>query len=164
MMNWQLLNLQAIPKISGVYGFQHHEQWLYIGKAKNLANRLTKHHPALSVALSLALPIRYWYQPSDAPSRLESQLIRELRPEWNGGTSYEEMSEHHLYAAYGCFCNVELNNQNQCLIGLKELATLHPERLKHFDQAVQNKIMNCRPLWRFAKVSAEQMKEAIAKL
>jgi hypothetical protein len=163
-MNWQPLDLCKIPKISGVYGLQSCDQWLYIGKAKNLANRLTKYHPVLNVALSLTMSISYWYQPSATPSRLESQLIKDLRPEWNGGTSHEEMTERRLYAAHGFFCNVELNNQSQCLIALRELATLHPERLIHFDKAVQRKIMNGRPLWRFREVSDEQMDEAIGKL
>jgi hypothetical protein len=163
-MNWQTLDLKNIPPCSGVYGFKNGDRWLYIGRARNLAKRLTSHHPALQIACSLTLPISYWYIPSDTPGKLEGQLLQELEPEWNGGTSREVMSERHLYAAHGVFCNVWLDSREGFLKALAEMAKLHPDRLIYFSEAGQYKILNGIPFFDRTPVSQQEADTALCSL
>ena len=84
-MDWQHLNLNAIPDCAGVYGWQHQEKWLYIGQAQSISKRLNTQHQPLRIALSIELEIHYWYMLCEAPVRLERQLHRKLQPSWCGG-------------------------------------------------------------------------------
>lgn len=95
-MNWLSLDLGDIPEESGVYGFKFSDRWLYIGQSKNLKQRLNKQHIPLQIALEMAMLFccefrnpHLLYCPTDSPRDLEKRLIRELQPEWNGGTSFE---------------------------------------------------------------------------
>jgi hypothetical protein len=162
MADWLPLALENIPEAAGVYGFQGGETWLYIGKAKNLRSRLNKRHPALQVALSLAIDIRYWYWLSDEHDRLERHLIRELQPQWNGGTSHDELLERHLYAGSGPFCAVALGNGVEFWRGLAELGRLHPDRLAYFSRSEQARILAGIPIFAGdAEVSEEEKRGAI---
>jgi hypothetical protein len=162
MADWLLLALDNIPEAAGVYGFQSGETWLYIGKAKNLRSRLNQRHPALQVALSLAIDIGYWYRLSDEHDRLERLLIRELQPQWNGGTSHSELLERHLYDGSGPFCAVALGNGVEFWRGLAELGQLHPDRLAYFSQFEQARILAGLPLFDgYTEVSEEEKRGAI---
>lgn len=163
-MDWLPLNLNEIPRCPGVYGFLSGEDWLYIGKAQNLAKRLSQRHPALSVALSLEMAISYWYIPSESPTRLEQKLIKDLLPAWNGSTSYEDMSEKHLYAAHGVFCNVYLDNREAFLKTLYEMGTLHPQRLTYYSDWQKQRILNQKPCFERTPVNQADADEALRSL
>jgi hypothetical protein len=87
-MDWQVLDLNDIPPESGVYGFKFGDRWLYIGQSGNLKQRLNKQHIPLQIALEMG-GIALFYCLTDLPRNLEKRLIRELQPEWNGGTNFE---------------------------------------------------------------------------
>lgn len=87
MKNWQALDLCNIPAVSGVYGFKLYDQWLYIGKSKNLSQRLNKRHVPLQTALELFLDVKIYYRVSADYHRLERHLIKKLVPTWNDATS-----------------------------------------------------------------------------
>jgi excinuclease UvrABC nuclease subunit len=87
-MDWQILDLHNVPSSPGVYGFKQGDLWLYIGRAKNLSKRLTKHHIPLQIALSLSGTTFHYYS-TEHPGRLEYRLIEQLEPEWNGHTSID---------------------------------------------------------------------------
>lgn len=87
-MSWQPLDLNNIPTESGVYGFKMGDRWLYVGKARNLQQRLNpSRHIPLRIALSLQWDIEFFYQLSPRPGKLEAALLKELEPDWNGGNS-----------------------------------------------------------------------------
>jgi hypothetical protein len=162
MSDWLPLAFDDIPESAGVYGFQCGETWLYIGKAKNLRTRLNKRHPALQVALSLAIDIRYWYRLSEAHDRLERHLIRDLQPEWNGGTAQGELWERHLYAGFGPFCEVAFCGGIEFWQGLADLGRLHPDRLAYFSRSERSRILAGLPLFAGAVgVSEEEKRGAI---
>jgi excinuclease UvrABC nuclease subunit len=104
-MNWQPLDLDNIPQSPGVYGFQVDNRWLYIGQAKNLRKRLHSRHIPLTIALRIS-EVKIFHQLTDSPQKLERFLIKELNPEWNGGTSFE------IYGA-GPACDIGLTHIGQ---------------------------------------------------
>lgn len=88
-MNWLPLNLNNIPTESGIYGLKLGENWLYIGKSKNLSKRLNKKHIPLQIALEIYPNVQLLYHLTNHPGALEHKLIKELQPDWNGSTSFD---------------------------------------------------------------------------
>ena len=86
---WQQLDPLIPPACSGVYGFylQQSQEWFYIGKADNIAQRFCLREHPIHIAKSLAQPVDFLYIPSHRPLALESQLIKQLNPLGNGGSN-----------------------------------------------------------------------------
>ncbi|GAA6621014.1 hypothetical protein [Scytonema sp. NUACC26] len=133
-INWQRLNLDNIPAVSGIYAFKYSERWLYIGKANNLLKRLGTQHLPLQFACKHFPDTEFLYCLSDSPLRLERQLHKELSPEWNGGTSFETVLWEQMYAATGLHCQSGYNFQTikdeQAF--WQNLAIYHPERFEAY--------------------------------
>lgn len=81
-------NLHRIPKSPGVYCFKDEKEILYIGKAKNLRERIKNHfeNPTFKESLFLdsVKEIGYIKLRSEIEALLlESQLIKEIQPKFN---------------------------------------------------------------------------------
>lgn len=88
-MKWRRFDLASPPACSGIYAIRHGRRWLYIGMSTNIAKRIQQpRHPAL---ITRSLPgLSYHYLPMEADlRRTEKRLHESLKPEWNGGTSWE---------------------------------------------------------------------------
>lgn len=87
---WQRLDLGQLPEDSGVYGFRLGDQWLYIGKAKNIRKRLLDpRHRAFQIASEMeGVELVYQSWPQSHISRVESRYLKQLEPLWNGGTAH----------------------------------------------------------------------------
>jgi excinuclease UvrABC nuclease subunit len=75
----------AAPAESGVYIIYNSQNWIYVGEAKNIADRLFEHvrkQSDQSARIYACGPVSFTYELCDAYSRVarETQLIRELRP------------------------------------------------------------------------------------
>ncbi len=89
--DWLPFNLDAIPECSGIYGIYLPEPraWFYVGKAQNIAVRLRNRYHPVHIAASLSMEKSYCYIPAKSGlGRLEKQIIGELSPWGNGGTSW----------------------------------------------------------------------------
>jgi len=84
---WKCAN---IPKLPGVYIFRNSSnEPLYIGKAKNLKNRIASYSkkfidPRISILLSRAISVEYIITNNEAEALiLECNLIKHLKPRYN---------------------------------------------------------------------------------
>jgi len=81
----------TVPPRSGVYGFRHQQEVLYIGKAVNVRQRLRGGHKALGWAFIDRLDpdavrvatIPLGYQAWLDALELEARMIQKLRPRYN---------------------------------------------------------------------------------
>ena len=92
---------RSAPHLPGVYAFGEIQRlhglpvaisWKYVGRSRNLAQRLAQHAPVREANPALQEWLRanreemeIWYTPSDDNEaiELERQLIRALQPEYN---------------------------------------------------------------------------------
>lgn len=90
-IRWRRIDLNDLPQASGVYAIKSNGRWLYIGRSQNIANRMKNPwHPARITLGLWSLPMTYHWHPHPHVGlhRLETALIRQHAPEWNGGTSF----------------------------------------------------------------------------
>ena len=92
-IEWRLLDVERPPSVPGVYAIASPDlaKWYYIGKSVNIAKRITvKQHP-VQVTKDVGLEREYFYArlPKDDIGWLERYLLKKLKPEWNGGTSFD---------------------------------------------------------------------------
>jgi hypothetical protein len=92
-VQWQEFTLAKPPGKAGIYAIKCGDRWLYIGKAAEITPRIKKsNHP---VRITADLPgLSYWWISSGADRDwLEQALIQRHQPEWNGGTSWNGISQ-----------------------------------------------------------------------
>lgn len=125
-MNWKTLNLNNIPSDSGVYAFKDGKNWLYIGRAKSLAQRLNKQHFPLQIAKECFHKASLVYQLSGDYRRLENELLAKHSPDWNGFTSHGRNGAG-IYTKYPC-CDIKLlltpEEQNELRVGCRKAVSV----------------------------------------
>lgn len=92
-VHWNLLDVKKPPTCSGIYAVTNTDKnlWFYIGKANNIAKRITcKNHP-IQVTANTNLNLHYLFLRASKEDIgwLERFLIRKYCPEWNGHTSFD---------------------------------------------------------------------------
>lgn len=92
-VRWRRMDPGNSPAASGVYAIRSGARWLYIGKAADIAKRVTTRTHPLQITADLT-GLSYWWAPAgDDRHRLEGALLRWHEPEWNGGTTFDRCSD-----------------------------------------------------------------------
>jgi hypothetical protein len=131
-IQWQPLDLENIPTVSGMYAFKHKEHWLYIGSADNLSVRLGNHNLPFKIAREHFPGATFLCYLEDSSQKLKHKLHKQLSPEWNGGTSFEPVQWAEMYAAIGwhCVTEYEFSTIKEEQAFWQSLAMQHPQRFK----------------------------------
>jgi integrase/recombinase XerD len=139
---WAVMDLNDIPAESGVYAFKQGERWLYVGKANSIQKRLNKWHLPFAIAQASCPGVQFLYRLSENHHRLERELLKELNPEWNGGTDYErdEANVRYLYGGWGLSCLLMEDTTPTYWQTLEDLIVRFPSRAKFLDEHEIEKI------------------------
>lgn len=118
---WKSFFLANPPAESGIYAIKAGNRWLYIGRSKNIARRITsKKHPVQITSGLMSLTLSYqWLPISKHLASVEYELIDTHQPEWNGGTSFSDGGGH----GPACDIPIPMTNANWLLL----LAAIEPE-------------------------------------
>jgi hypothetical protein len=95
-VKWQVMDIAKPPRLSGLYAVKHLKKWMYIGKAQCIATRIvSKRHPIqITAGLTLVKLSYFWCPvPLNELTRSENKQIRALDPEWNGGTTWDPVTD-----------------------------------------------------------------------
>ena len=73
------------PSASGVYGISNARQWIYIGEADNIRERLLEHLTETGVGIKRFLPTGFTFEVCDSHTKAErhSQLVTQYHPVYN---------------------------------------------------------------------------------
>ncbi|MBU3895839.1 GIY-YIG nuclease family protein [Patescibacteria group bacterium] len=100
-------NIEDLPSCPGVYTFKNKDEFLYIGKAGNIKERVKQHYSAPSFFLKRANSISYEQTSSEIEALIkEAELIKRLKPKynvvWKDGKNYFYVSiEENKYVVLG---------------------------------------------------------------
>ena len=86
---WRRMNLGQPPTVPGLYAIKSGARWLYVGKAANIAQRVAQRTHPVQITAGLEGLSYWWAAAGDERHRLESALLRNLEPEWNGATTFD---------------------------------------------------------------------------
>lgn len=84
--------MYAYADATRLYGLPVHYDWVYIGKARNLRQRLSQHHPLNEAnpdlrdwAVKATAQVEIWVAlvPATELDEVERTLIREVNPRYN---------------------------------------------------------------------------------
>jgi excinuclease UvrABC nuclease subunit len=88
--DWVEFQYKDRPRVKGVYGIMLNNQWLYIGKAKNIWQRLGAFaHTACTMSEGLT-GVKYFYIQTNDNEEIETKAIKFYNPIWQieGGKGY----------------------------------------------------------------------------